>query len=282
MLTFREPYVNELLVLWLRFEAACVQYKTKPEKKQALKNIKTKFSSVLNSDKVNVDLYCAFVQTVYELDSYKAAQKILEMLKANFKFSLQLTLTCMSIALKESFKKGDSIGCQAINEMFDGDNMGKLHDLVQVGSRQVDAHFLARPMTSEGGEMVARASMEAWHVYFAEKSPENAFNFLDFVISKVPQTHLAELLHHVRVDMMLFAEKFNSSAGSFFQRALGEGLAHSPTHRHLLHLLMTSRQVSMNVASGFWRAATSLTQSAPVPFKARNLFVALPSILPVV
>lgn len=177
ILTCREPFVNELLVLWLRYEVACVRDKSKAEKKQTLKTIKTKFSSVLNSDKVNVDLYCAFATTVYELDGYKAAQKVLQMLKANFKFSLQLTLTCMSIELKECFKCGQG-NSQAIDDLFDGENMGKLHDLVQVGSRQVEGHFLARPMTTDGGEMVARASMEAWHVYFAERSPENAFNFL--------------------------------------------------------------------------------------------------------
>ena len=89
-------------------------------------------------------------------------------------------------------------------------HLDRLHVLVQ---REVgflsEAHLLARPLTSDGGEVLARASMEAWHIYFAEKSAENAYNFVDFVMSKIgPSGPLKELLHQVRVDMMLFAAQW--------------------------------------------------------------------------
>ena len=120
---------------WLRYEVNRFRHASKSEKKQALKAIKNKISGVLSSDNINLDVYCAFSLTVYELDSYKASQKVIQMLRTNFKSSLKLTLTALSIELKECFRSspGDLAGhASAIQELFNGleDNMGKLQQKV--------------------------------------------------------------------------------------------------------------------------------------------------------
>ena len=90
---------------------------------------------MLSSDNLNLDVYCAFSLTVYELDSYKASQKVIHMLRTNFKTSLKLTLTALSIELKECFRRppGDLEGrASLIQQLFNGleDNMGKLQHQV--------------------------------------------------------------------------------------------------------------------------------------------------------
>ena len=89
---------------------------------------------------------------------------------------------------------------------------------------------------------MARATLEAWHVYFSEgQSARNACSFLEFVISKIdPRRPKAELLCQVRVDLAVFAEKFDPTANCFVESALVAGLKLAPTNRRMLKVL-TSR-----------------------------------------
>ena len=89
---------------------------------------------------------------------------------------------------------------------------------------------------------MARATLEAWHVYFSEgQSARNACSFLEFVISKIDRRRpIAELLCQVRVDLAVFAEKFDPTANCFVESALVAGLKLAPTNRRMLKVL-TSR-----------------------------------------
>ena len=84
-----EPYKTQIILLWLRFEKSLAEAsfkkfsdvdRLKSEKKSRIKFIKNEVKAILDQDRENSEIYCAFASCICSLEGYKNSWKILKML----------------------------------------------------------------------------------------------------------------------------------------------------------------------------------------------------------
>ena len=268
----KPPCVTEIAAYWMMYE--CGQVKTKAERKETSKLIKTIIKPVFESGD-NEELYCVYARVTYQLEGHKSSQKILQMMKATFQRSLKVRLTQLSIELLESLARKQPLS----GFEFDDDNWDKLRLMLEKSSKVTEEDKYCNHLMTFFDEFTARVVLHCWQIYLVQNSAQNAYNFIDLVLDKVDRNR-AELLHQLRVDMMYYSMQFKdySEVGKLWGMALCSAVKHAPANTHFLEVLTSKfNMFSANFANKYWRSMSTALSTSQTPVSKVSLVLLLMS-----
>ena len=139
--TLNEPYKTQIVILWLRFETKLAREYLetvepdnfiKNNKKARIKLIKNEIKTIMDHDRENVDIYCAYANFIGVFEGYKNSSKIYLMLLQSKcqnrgvtqnKAALKIYLNSICNELNEVKKIKDATGLSNENSVQEARNL---------------------------------------------------------------------------------------------------------------------------------------------------------------
>ena len=139
--TMKEPYKTQIVILWLRFETKLAREYLdslvddnliKTDKKTRIKLIKNEIKTIMDHDRENVDIYCAYANFIGVFEGYKNSSKIYLMLLQSKcqnrgvtqnKAALKIYINSIYNELNEVKKIKDATGISKENSVQDAKNL---------------------------------------------------------------------------------------------------------------------------------------------------------------
>ena len=135
------------------------------------------------------------------------------------------------------------------------------------GSQGKNDYVETNPVTYYN-EFTARVFIHAWLLYFGTGDPRDSYQFIEFVIERLQQNEISqklkyplqyviELLHKIRIDMLLYDGSIKSI--QMGKNAISAGLSVFPCNTYLLEnvLLSNNLNIRTNVSSFIWRSVST-------------------------